>query len=476
MEGLQPYLQEGEALPFSEFVESTVPWKLDAWQKLLCARLGRLLKEEGKRILIHAPPQIGKSILVSQRFPAWALSHRPDLRVRLACYNITHSTRFSKINLAIMRDEAFRSLFPNRKCRIVEPARQDAWTTQSRAELRDGQPSFLALGLQTGFVGQGADLLIIDDPYSSPQDALSAATRENVWQFWEAGAKVRLTSEANVVVMFHRYHTDDIAGRLWQEGGWEMMRFAALADDNPDWPDPLGRKAGERLSDRMTDKFLAEQQKTPSIWLGQFQGIPLPPGGGILKRAYFKRVSVENLPGIQQAVMGVDLAVSAKTSADYTVALPMGLDAEGGYYLFRPARGQWEPPEARREIIMRARQFHDHYPMLRRIGVESVANQRGYVSELRRERELAGFAVTDVARNTDKVALASSWIPIAEQGRVWLVEDGTGWTEIFLQECESFPLGKHDDQVDAVGIAMLTVRSLSERAAYAPGWAAGRRK
>ena len=93
-----------------------------------------------------------------------------------------------------------------------------------------------------------------------------------------------------------------------------------------------------------------------------------------------------------------------------------------------------------------------------RIGVERVAFQTAAIQELRREPALAGYAIVEVAADQDKVSRVSSWSPIAEQGRIYLVDDGTGWHEKLLTECETFPLGKHDDLVDAVGIAFATLR------------------
>src|SRR5438067_1088306 len=92
----RPADQEAEH-SLAYFVEATVAWKLDPWQQVLCNRLSRLATERGQRILVHAPPQIGKSILVSQRFPAWLLARRPTERIKLAAYNITHATRFARI-------------------------------------------------------------------------------------------------------------------------------------------------------------------------------------------------------------------------------------------------------------------------------------------------------------------------------------------------------------------------------------------
>jgi len=440
---------------FAAFVESTTPFVLDGWQRVICDRLERLRHERGQRILIHVMPQAGKSILVSQRFPAWLLGTSPANRIRLACYNITHATRFSKMVLDVMRSPEYARFFPGTSCKLPRLTSNEVWSTAGRSALRDAQPSFKALGLATGFVGTGADTLIIDDPYASPQDALSETIRESVWTFWSQSAKVRLNDDSNVVVMFHRYHEDDLAGRLFAEGGWEMLRFPAIADGDAAMPDPMGRAPGEKLSPRFSDAFLAEQQKSPSIWLGQFQGRPLPPGGGMLKRLYFPVIQAEDVPPLRDIVAGVDLAVTAKTTADFTVASPLGVDAQQNYYLFRPARGQWEPSDARREIAGRVRQF----PLLRRVGVESVAAFAAFVGEIRKMPEMVGYSVVDVRRNGDKVALCAGWQPIAEQRRLFLVDDGTGWHENFLVEAEAFPLGKNDDWVDSVGIGFDVLRA-----------------
>src|SRR5688500_15320203 len=73
----------------ARYVELTMAegFRLEHWQHRICERLQRLPFETGQRLLIHGPPQFGKSLLISQRLPAWMLGMRPDARIRLACYN-----------------------------------------------------------------------------------------------------------------------------------------------------------------------------------------------------------------------------------------------------------------------------------------------------------------------------------------------------------------------------------------------------
>jgi predicted phage terminase large subunit-like protein len=327
----------------TDFVAATCSFTLDRWQEVLCDRLELLCVQRGQRILIHAPPQWGKSFLISQRFPAYYLGRNPAGRVKLACYNITHATRFGAVCYSLTQGRDFRALFP----KAFVPPRQsrEEWSTLMRKRLDDGQPSFAALGLETGFVGQGASLLVIDDPYKSPQDAASEAIRERVWTFWDESARVRLTADANVVVMFHRYNEADLAGRLMEteglqkDGGkWELMRFAAIADGHGD--DPMDRPVGAKLSPRMTDKYLAEQQASGFAWDGQFQGLPGRKGGNLFEVDRLQIVPAA--PAIARRCRGWDQACLVAGTLVETVSGPKPIESIKAGELVLTRRGYRE--------------------------------------------------------------------------------------------------------------------------------------
>ena len=95
-----------------DFAESTVNFRLHSWQRdHLCPLLERIANEKGARILIHAPPQYGKSFLISQRYPAWLLGAYPEHRVAIACYNSTHATNFCKIARDLMLEKSYVRTF-----------------------------------------------------------------------------------------------------------------------------------------------------------------------------------------------------------------------------------------------------------------------------------------------------------------------------------------------------------------------------
>ena len=97
----------------SDFVEQTVAFRLHDWQRQhLCPALERLRTEKGVRLLLHGPPQFGKSVITSQRLPAYLIGCDPTIRVGLACYNETHATGFGQVVRDLMASPEYRAIFP----------------------------------------------------------------------------------------------------------------------------------------------------------------------------------------------------------------------------------------------------------------------------------------------------------------------------------------------------------------------------
>jgi predicted phage terminase large subunit-like protein len=81
------------------------------------------------------------------------------------------------------------------------------------------------------------------------------------------------------------------------------------------------------------------------------------------------------------------------------------------------------------------------------VGVETAGPQKGLLQNLREvfppDIPLAGHTP-----ERDKLTRALPWFARANSGQVRLARGA--WNAAFLDECQAFPLGAHDDQVDAV--------------------------
>ncbi len=444
-------------MALSAFVEATTNYPLDSWQLDLCSRLESLATTTGRRLLICAPPQWGKSVIVSQRFPAWLLAQKKINRIKLACYNITHATKFSLIVRNLVESDQYQQMFPNPDLRLPKVTTGESWSNAARLRLQDSQPSFSALGLATGFVGQGADTLIIDDPYSSPEQAYSPTINAKVHSFWSDTAKGRLSEDANVVVMFHRYQEYDLAGWLMEQepDEWELIRYSAIADGDYKHPvterlysDPMGRVEGKKLSERFSDHWLAKQAENSFVWLSQFQGRPTAKGGLFFKSEWFEIVGA--VPANARRVRYWDTAGADEGKGDYTVGVLMAL-VDGTYYIEDVQRFQLTAHPRNQKMKQTAELDRQQYG---RVEIH-VEQPPGLAKESTSEivKQLAGFVVyADPVHGSKELRAnnpeyAESFKAQSEAGNVKII--AAEWNRKYLDELCAFPAGKNDDQVDA---------------------------
>src|SRR5262249_50256619 len=117
--------------------------------------------------------------------------------------------------------------------------KQDEW------EIKGGG-SYRAAGVGGGVTGRGADLLIIDDPGRSRDDANSEAFRERVWDWYTNDMRTRLEPGGAIILIQTRWHEDALAGRILKSAdgpNWTVVSLPAEAEED----DPLGREVGAAL-------------------------------------------------------------------------------------------------------------------------------------------------------------------------------------------------------------------------------------
>jgi hypothetical protein len=112
---------------------------------------------------------------------------------------------------------------------------------------------YYALGIGGSVLGRGGDVILIDDPFGSMQEAQSELERKNVWDWYTGTAYNRLMPGGAIVVINHRMHEDDLCGRLLAQqaaGGdqWEVVELPAINDDGEAlWPDAYPIEALHRI-------------------------------------------------------------------------------------------------------------------------------------------------------------------------------------------------------------------------------------
>jgi predicted phage terminase large subunit-like protein len=226
--------------------------------------------------------------------------------------------------------------------------------------------------------------------------------------------------------------------------------------------DPLGRLPGEALCPERYDiRALRRIEKKLGSYsfAALYQQNPVPLDGGIFKRSWFERI-VDRTPDNLRWFRGYDLAVSTKTTADFTASVRCAIDKKGDIYIADAFRARIEYPEQRRYMIERMTEEKDTAH-----GIESALHGQALVQDILRETKLMGTVLRSIKTDRDKVTRALSWAAKAEAGKVLLVRGA--WIEVFLEEVCSFPNGGHDDQVDAMSLAF---RMMAERKKVSAGF------
>lgn len=177
----------------------------------------------------------------------------------------------------------------------------------------------------------------------------------------------------------------------------------------------------------------------------EIEGNYVDPAGALFQRHWFN--VVDHAPDGLDWVRYWDLAVSTKSSADYTASAAAALADDGTLYIRDVIHGRWEWPDQRRIIVNAMRAEPDV-----RYGIEEALHGIAAIQELQRDSSVAHVYLQGVRVDRDKVSRALPWAARAERGKVALVRGE--WINGFLDELAQFPRGAHDDQVDAVSGAV----------------------
>ncbi len=173
--------------------------------------------------------------------------------------------------------------------------------------------------------------------------------------------------------------------------------------------------------------------------------------GSKFKREWFE--IVEAMPAECKRVRYWDLAATEKKKAsddpDYTAGALVGRTKEGTYYIADIRRLRGTPLHV--EALIKQTAQMDGKSVTIYMEQEPGSSGVNTIDHYRRE-VLAGFTFYGVRSTGSKEERANPVSSQAEASNIKLVRGN--WINSYLDEVESFPLGAHDDQVDAVSGAI----------------------
>jgi len=413
-------------------------WHIEA----ICKHLEAVYEGVIRDLLINVPPGHCKSRICNVFFPAWVWIRKPSARFLHASYSQELSTRDSIDCRYIIESNWYRDRWGS-IVKLTDDQNQKIKFSTTEHGWR------MATSIDGRGTGEHPDFIVVDDPHNVKQ-AESDTERLTCLRWWDSTISSRgLIREVRKVVIMQRLHVSDLSGHIIDRGGFDHICLPYRYETgrmNPTaigWSDPRtesGELIWPQIPQQMKDAFAAF---APRLDAGQLQQRPVPLGGAMFKREWFK--VVRELPAeASNAVRYWDKAAT-EGGGDYSVGVLI-VEHDGLWYVADVVRGQWSAHQRNSMIGQAAASDNRRFKNCLTV-IEQEPGSGGKESANFTIRQLAGMRVRADKVTGTKESRARPFADQCEAGFVRLIK--AKWNMQFTDELCVFPSGDHDDQVDA---------------------------
>lgn len=436
-------------------------------QQVAARIIDRIMSGEIENALFFWPPGTAKSTTISVCAPAYYLGRTDQGRSLCTSHGSKLAWSLSRRTRNLCRSPAFQRIFNAG----LDPATRavDEWALTNGSEM--------IAGAIDGVVGRRGGFNVYDDPLKNRKEAESPVIRAKVRAAIEDDLQSRTFPPNDapggvgcLLGMFTRYVFDDPA--LWFLGEdyqgqsgfvngvdgrrYFVMNCPAQAEFDDD---PLGRVIGEYIwPERFKPEFWAPFKKVERTWSSLYQQRPSARAGLFFRREWFKIIPLadvaKEVPKYGIRCRAYDAAATEEDEAkandpDYSASVKAGRFGER-VIIEHAERSRSSPANV--EKIMRELARSDGFGV--RVRIPQDPGQAGKDQAQRRAAMMRSLGCLDVRTapvSGSKVLRAETLAAEAEKGNVYLIEGE--WNQAFIDELCAFPVGLHDDFVDAAADA-----------------------
>lgn len=433
----------------ADFVSYIMPDYIHSpFSREVCGALDEFLEEvvaEKRPVyLFQAPPQHGKSQLVSRMFPPFALGRFPDLRNAACSYAADLARDMNRDVQRIMLSEEYATLFPESSLNPKRTVTMEglALRNSDRFDIVGRRGYYVCAGVGGPLTGKSVDIGIIDDPIKNEEEARSAAVKRGIEGWYNTVFLTRLSRKSGHIIMATSWATDDLIGVVAKKNSRvKHYKFPAIdAQGNALVPDlhPL-----EKLLE-------TKGNLSPTQWSALYQQSPVADGGNIFEEGWPKLWTPESLPeGFDEVIQSWDMTFKDTDGSDFVVGELWGR-AGVRYYLREQVRARMGFTASKAAVLSMCMR----HPETTAVLIEDKANGPAVMDALREDVP----NLVPVEPDGSKIARAYAVTALFSAGNVFLPAHAP-WLADYLEELIAFPAGAHDDQVDATTQALRYMKS-----------------
>ena len=405
-----------------------------------------------------APRGHGKSTIGDVDFCITKVLRNPDIRIMIGSKTQTQASAFLKeIRTHFEQNVNLIRIFGDWK-----KSRDNVWNdkefTVNRRTVIKKEATVSALGASGAVVSKHFDIIIGDDLVGF-ENARTEAQRKVLKEWFYSSLYPTLEPDGEIHILGTRYSPMDLYEDLIKSKNYKInVQQAITVKDGQEYSLWESKFSLEKLRSIREEAGLI-------IFNMQYQNNTELAKGKIFKYKYFKhfeeyevdydlnrvRVKVLDSQGVPfwipvRIYMGADLAISEDETSnnDYFVLTVIGVDKNKNVYVLDYLKERLSFNAQLNAILDYGR---NKFPMVERIGVETVQYQKSLAQEIRR---LSLLPVINIQTSKDKVTRAMRRSALFENGKVFF---RIGMDD--LEECLLlFPEVDHDDLFDGLDFAL----------------------
>lgn len=401
-----------------------------------------------KKLLLLLPRGTFKSSIVTVGYSLYRIARNPEERILIANATRPMAIQFlGQIKKHLESNDEFIKMFGDLS-KGADTWREDRIFVAS-GKMHSKEPTVWAQGAESNVVGSHFDIAILDDLVSD----VNITTKEQIEKIknYYRGCLDLVDpikgGHRRTIIIGTTWHWDDLYA--WIQGDDEMMQdfeVMRLPAFEGDWG-----KGDLLFPDRLNWDALAQQKRQQGSYhfSAQYMLDPIPAEDQTFKGP-FKTFEETDLRGVDlKKFITVDPAVSEEKTADYSSMVCVGVDYNNTWYILDIWRDRVQPSRLLEQIFYWNQK---HKPVS--IGIETTAFQRALKyfldDEMRKRNE---FIPTKELGHTDrsKFERIKGLQPRYETGAVFHPQKTTvPLVEDLEDELMRFPLGRHDDIIDAL--------------------------
>lgn len=430
---------------FKFFVERVIG---DEFPNFVNACISALANPKTRELALVWPRGHSKTTTISINFALWYLFKENGFKIAITSSSMTQSQRIlEEIQLKISNNAFLRTLEPGNK-----------ETTWNKTEMITTNGNYVfAKPFNDTARGEHVDLLICDDILRA--EGITQGQIKDY--FWGVFYPYTQTRKGRTIVVGTPFTTDDLFVEL-KAKNWFVLKYqAVIMDDAGNW-------IGTLWPTRFTIEDLRKTMEMMGglIFAREYLCNPLAGGSKIFPAELIKRQikSFElNAPLDNESYyLGMDIALSAEKSADFTVFTIIGRDDKGMFWVRKLERYKGMPTE---NIIKRVTELNRVFGF-RKIIVESKGIGKGLAMDMvniSMTPETAAITEEFETSKKNKEAMIGQLQGQLTAENLFLTNN-----EILISELMAFDkvvdersgkesyegVGTHDDTVISLGLAM----------------------